>query len=373
MRIAYVCADPGIPVFGTKGASVHVQEVIREFDARGHEVHLYTVRSGHDLPADLAGLPVTEVPVDASEPAGREHAQQEACRQLTAAVLRDGADLIYERYSLFSTVLAEAWARARMPGILEVNAPLIDEQRTHRVLVDEDTASRVLLAQVRAATATICVSEPVRDWVTARTRAARVHTIPNGVNVRRIQPRPADPGAPVVVFVGTLKPWHGVGDLLLAAAQAGRDWRLRIVGDGPLRAELENQAAELRLPVDFRGAVAPETIPEQLAGAAIGVAPYPELADHYFSPLKVYEYLAAGLPVVASEVGQIPEILDGAGRLVPASNPSALAAAIDELAGEPQTRAALGRRGRQLAEERYSWARVVDAILDHAGLAVAHD
>ena len=54
MRVAYVCIDPGVPVFGTKGASVHIQEVVRELRARGHEVVVYATRRGSQVPADLA-------------------------------------------------------------------------------------------------------------------------------------------------------------------------------------------------------------------------------------------------------------------------------------------------------------------------------
>ena len=176
----------------------------------------------------------------------------------------------------------------------------------------------------------------------------------------------------MVTFVGTLKPWHGVTDLLAAAALAEQPWKLRIIGDGPERAALEEQAAGLGIKVDFRGAVAPAEMPGQLAGSAIGVAPYPDLGgeqQQYFSPLKVYEYLAAGLPVVASEVGQLPQILGELGTLVPPSDPAALAAAIDTLAADPALRGKLGWQGRVQAEEKHSWAGAVDHILDLAGRA----
>lgn len=386
MRIAYICCDPGIPVFGTKGASVHIQEVVRELRSIGHEVALYAVRSGKHIPDDLTDLELHLEAVADVEPAEREQTQARAAERIVSRVIADGADLVYERYSLFSTALADITAATGVPGILEINAPLIDEQRRHRSLVDASGAAQVLRRQVAAARATVCVSDPVADWVCRRTAdlsdtgagdiAGRIHTVPNGVSVRRIQPQPEDPDRLVVTFVGTLKPWHGVADLITAAALARQSWSLRIIGDGPEMDSLRAQAGRLGVEADFRGAVAPQDIPIHLAGSAIGVAPYPDLGggeQQYFSPLKVLEYLAAGLAVVASDVGQIPQLLeDGSGRhgvLVAPSDPTALAAALDDLAACPDRRARMGRSGRLLAEERHSWRRTVDRILELAGLA----
>ena len=386
MRIAYICCDPGIPVFGTKGASVHIQEVVRELRSIGHEVALYAVRSGKHIPDDLTDLELHLEAVADVEPAEREQTQARAAERIVSRVIADGADLVYERYSLFSTALADITAATGVPGILEINAPLIDEQRRHRSLVDASGAAQVLRRQVAAARATVCVSDPVADWVRRRTAdlsdtgagdiAGRIHTVPNGVSVRRIQPQPEDPDRLVVTFVGTLKPWHGVADLITAAALARQSWSLRIIGDGPEMDSLRAQAGRLGVEADFRGAVASQDIPIHLAGSAIGVAPYPDLGggeQQYFSPMKVLEYLAAGLAVVASDVGQIPQLLeDGSGRhgvLVAPSDPTALAAALDDLAACPDRRARMGRSGRLLAEERHSWRRTVDRILELAGLA----
>lgn len=367
MHIAYVCLDPGIPVFGTKGASVHIQEVVREYRRRGHDVTVYATRRGSDVPDNLAELRIVDVPITTRDEEERERAQQAASASVSDMVRAGGYDLVYERYSLFSTVIAECG----VPGILEVNAPLIDEQRTHRVLVDEQAADAALQEQVQAALATICVSDPVRDWVIARTEGTRVFTVPNGVNVHRITPQPESPGAPVVTFVGTLKPWHGVDVLLRARAQAHKDWKLRIIGDGPMRAELDDLARSLGIDVDFRGAVAPDAIPQHMAGTAIGVAPYPAMdtdSDQYFSPLKVYEYMAAGLPVVASRVGQLPEIMGESAYLVPPSDPEALAEALDVLVANPVERARVGSDNRRQAEREHSWTGTVDHILAHAGV-----
>ena len=383
MRIAYICCDPGIPVFGTKGASVHIQEVVRELRAACHEVVLYALRSGEHVPADLTDLELHLETVSDVAPAEREQAQVRAAQRIASRVVADGADLVYERYSLFSTALADITAAIGVPGVLEVNAPLIDEQRRHRSLVDASGAEQALRRQVGAARATVCVSDPVADWVRRHTAdvpdadavADRIHTVPNGVSVRRIQPQPADPERVVVTFVGTLKPWHGVADLITAASLARQQWTLRIIGDGPEMETLRAQAERLGVEADFRGAVSPEEIPAHMAGSAIGVAPYPDLGgreQQYFSPMKVLEYLAAGLAVVASDVGQIPQLLEEGsqlhGVLVTPSDPTALAAALDDLAASPQRRARMGRNGRLLAEERHSWRRVVTRILELAGV-----
>ena len=372
LRVAYLSVDPGVPVFGTKGASVHVQEVVRELRGRGHEVSVYTTRAGSRVPADLEDLRVVEVPLGPHPgTAAREAAQARAARELAARAEADRPDLVYERYSLFSRALSQVTATTGAASVLEVNSPLVDEQRTHRGLCDAEGALEALRAQVGAAGLTLCVSGPVEAWVRGHFPTGRVRTLPNGVNTVRITPRPEDPDQVVVTFVGTLKPWHGVEDLLRAATLAREPWSLRVVGDGPQGPALRSQAREDGLEVDFRGAVAPEQVPDHLAGSAVAVAPYPEPTTgqgHYFSPLKVYEYMAAGLPVVASAVGQLPGALEGCGLLVPPSDPQALADALDALASDPRRRRELGRRARQEAVEHHSWSRVVTRALELAGV-----
>lgn len=400
MRLAYISADPGIPVFGSKGASVHVQEIIRCWRALGWEVTVYATRVGDQVPQDLADLEVVHVPVPKAPAAqaedrmervaAREQAQQKAAQEIAAQVVAAGADAVYERYSLFSTALAEVCQTLSIPGFLEVNAPLIDEQQTHRDLIDHHGAHAALKHQVSHATRIACVSEPVADWVRSTAGAGltpqqmqdRVVVTPNGVNVERIRPSKDSQGcleagrSPVVVFVGTLKPWHGVEHLVEARALATTSWRLRLVGDGPQGQALAEQATRLGIEVEFTGAVAPEHIPGHLEDCAVAVAPYPrteQSTDQYFSPLKIYEYCAAALPVVASRVGQVPQIIDDGvtGLLVEPSDPVDLARALDDLVGDPRRRRALGRAAREMAERERSWDRVLEAILDGTGVGTA--
>lgn len=373
LTIAYALLDPGIGVFGTKGASVHVQEVVRALRADGHHVTVFCTRTDEHVPADLADLEVRRHRLPKGKGAERERAVAEASAAIAAEIAAGGFDLVYERYSLFSDTAARL--SGKIPSILEVNAPLIAEQREHRSLADEPGALAATRAQLREATLISCVSEAVADWALSEgADPARVVVTPNGVNTTRITPRPegaagtapdeqqgqepAQSGPVTVGFVGTLKPWHGTDVLLRALARTRGDLRLDVCGTGPQQHALEQLAAELGIAarVRFRGAVAPEQVPSVLHGMDIATAPYPP-GEHYFSPLKVYEYLAAGLPVVASAIGTIPDVLEHGelGVLVEPGDVDALAEALDELAAAPGHRAHLSRASRQAAVTEHDW------------------
>jgi glycosyltransferase involved in cell wall biosynthesis len=177
-----------------------------------------------------------------------------------------------------------------------------------------------------------------------------------------------------VGFVGTLKPWHGLGTLAEAFARLRHRHmhaRLLVVGDGPGRQNLEAdlEARGLRGDASLVGAVAPEEVPGLLASMDVAVAPYPELADFYFSPLKVYEYMAAGLPVVASRVGQLAELIRPGdnGLLCPPGDAAALAEALVQLWQRPALRRRLGEAARADVLQNHTWDAVARRVLDLAG------
>jgi len=301
---------------------------------------------------------------------------------LKARLERHGpVDLVYERYSLWSFAGMEYAQRMGIPGLLEVNAPLIEEQAQYRVLVDRAGAERVAERVFGAATALLAVSDEVAEYL-ERYPAARgkVHVVPNGVNPERfsaLPPRKVQ-GGPLetftVGFVGTLKAWHGVAILVEAFALLHRRHpyaRLLIVGDGPERERLGADVAARGLAeaVHFTGAVASDEVPARLASIDAAVASYPRLEHFYFSPLKVYEYMAAGLPVVASAIGQLEKLITPGvnGLLVPPGDAAALAEALERLCGDHELRARLGLAARAKVLAEHTWDAVAERILRIAG------
>ncbi|MGE0440060.1 MAG: glycosyltransferase family 4 protein [Gemmatimonadales bacterium] len=370
MRIAYVSTDRGVPVFGTKGCSVHVQEMIRAFRRLGHSVTLFTSRVGGTAPADLADVPLVDLPDFA---AARPASPADANERTAAAIRREGGfDLVYERYALWSHAGMTAAQAAGRPGLLEVNAPLIDEARRYRPETELAGAEAIAEVAFGTATAVVAVSDDVARYVRGVAGPGhRVSAIPNGVDPHRFRHlRLARARAGFTIgFVGTMKPWHGLAVLVDAferVAAALPDARLLLVGDGPDREPIAARLADRGLDhrVEWTGAVDPVEIPRLLARMDVAVAPYPEV-ECYFSPLKVFEYLAAGLPVVASRVGQLSTLLlhERHALLVEPGSAPALAAAIERLAEDRLLRHRIAGGGRVLVESEYTWERIAGRIL----------
>jgi len=370
-----------VPVFGQKGCSIHVQEVLRALLTQGAQIELFSTRCEGEAPEDLKAVSVHPLPrPNQADAAARERAAVVGNGALRSALGAAGPfDFVYERYSLWSFAAMEFARDAGVPGMLEVNAPLIEEQEKYRVLVDRRAAETVAERTFGAASFLLAVSAEVAAYLERFSCAhSKVRVVPNGVRAERfhegIKPAlPAPAGVFTVGFVGSLKPWHGVSVLLDAFAEVHACHgaaRLLIVGNGPERDKLAACSTALGLidEIIFTGAIAPSEVAAFLASMDVAVAPYPNLPKFYFSPLKVYEYMAAGLPVVASGIGQLEELIEPGvnGLLVPPGNAKTLAAALATLQADSELRLRLGRAGRAKVLRKHTWDSVARQILELA-------
>jgi len=353
MRILVVATEIRLP--DRHGGSTHVGELVHHL--REHGPTLLLARQGS------SGEGIAAV--------GRPMPRLAALRQTNALANVPAAlaaarefrpDVIYERCTSYGlgAVISRALRIPLLTMILDQRYSWLSLWRARRLV-----ATRLDL-----------VPRPVRH------KAVKVSW---GANAERFDA--SLPGAPtrerhglgdgfVVGYSGSFKPWHGVDVLIEAAAELGdRPVRFLMVGDGPLRVELQARCAALGLAdrFVFTGSVPYDQVPRELAAADLCVAPFvPERhgpsrrRGFVLDPLKVFEYLAQAKPTVTIRAPNIEALFeDGVHlRLVDPGDPKALAAAIAEAMDDPERAQATARVGHQRVIERHTWRAHARQLVD---------
>jgi starch synthase len=380
LKILYCAIDQTVP--GTKGGSVHVRAVAEGLAALGHDVHVLATPGGPFPRGDVKWIAMPP-------PLGRKELRWARTRSVQRIAARLQPDVVIERYYNFGGEGIAAARRIGATGVLEVNAPVIDYPGSTKQLIDR----ALLVEPMRRWRERICVHAdlivtPSASILPAPTPGSKIVELEWGADTERFRPglegtppfeRPAET---VAVFAGAFRSWHGAVHLANALRQlherGRRDIGAVFIGDGPELRRVRDAAHGLG-GVTFTGALPHEQMPACLASCDIGVAPF-DLSRHgplalgfYWSPLKIFEYMAAALPVVAPIAGRIPAIVgDGReGLLYSPSDPHGLAAALVTLT-DMQLRRKLGAAGRERAVREYSWAAHCKALETAIGRA-AHD
>ncbi|RPI53958.1 MAG: glycosyltransferase WbuB, partial [Acidobacteria bacterium] len=289
-----------------------------------------------------------------------------------------------ERHCLFTTAGRELARYFNIPLLLEVNAPLVLEQKKMRGLSLPLVARTTERLVLESADHVLVVSQMLRQYMTdLGVSPDRVSVIPNAadpdlfgpvVEHSRIRQTLGWEDRFVFGFVGSMKPWHGV-DILLDAMRllggASSPFRLLLVGAGPELENLRARAGEMGLGevVHTTGAIPHQQVPDYLRAMDLAVAPYASDADEYFSPVKLFEYMAMAMPVVAARLGQVSEVIEPerTGWLYKPGDAFELAGLIGRLAPEREHRRAVGVAARERVMQEYTWrhnARRVVAIAE---------
>jgi alpha-maltose-1-phosphate synthase len=293
-------ADPGIPLDGPSGASAHLRGIGRALGRAGHGVTVAVpCRSDHrgavEDPLDARVIAVAPMGLRRLPGSWRERGEWLDGRRLARAA--GVHELVWERFSGFGDARGTAPLR-----IVEVNAPVARERAAARRLYDPRFAASRERAILKSADRVIAVSRWLVDWLVAEVGvpADRVRHVPNGVEAR-VGDRDATRrrlglDGPVLGFVGSMKPWHGV-ERLPAILDALPGFTALVAGDGPIAVPRHPRLRAL-------GRVPPRGLADVVAAMDVGLAPYAADAPPWFCPLKVLEYRAQGVPVVAADVGE---------------------------------------------------------------------
>ena len=366
MIILYAALDQRVP--GTTGGSVHVTGVAEGLAALGHDVHVLTTPGAGGFAAGPVHWHAMRPPL------GRRHLRSMRAGAIRAVAEHVGAGVIIERYHNFGGEGIRAALATGALAVLEVNAPVIDYPGSPKAWLDR----ALLVEPMRRWREWQCghadlIVTPTSDILPAFVPGDRVVEVEWGADTDRFHPGAEgplpftrQPGTVVVVFAGAFRAWHGAVNVVRAVRtlrERGRqDLHAVLIGDGPelkrVRAEAEHVPG-----ITITGAVAHERMPACLADADIGVAPF-DLEAHpplqlafYWSPLKVFEYMASGLPVVAPAIPRLAGIVRSGDEalLYNPREPGALAAALERLLEDEGLRKRLGTAGRERVTAMYSW------------------
>ena len=358
------------------GQGVHVEALVAALRELGHEV--LVVGPGFYEQAEFGSESSFVAALRARLPRALAELAELAYNapawlRMRLACRRFRPDLIYERYNLYYLAGTLVARRKGIPLFLEVNSPLVEERSRHGGLGLPRLARWAARFVWRSADRVLAVTGVLKATIAAAgVPQERIEVVPNGIDPARFADLPQRPVAAdkvVLGFVGFVREWHGLDTVIAAMAEdPATSLDLVVVGDGPAVPALRQEAAELGVAdrVHIVGLVAHDAIPELVAGFDIALQPR---VVAYASPLKLFEYMAAGKAIVAPDQPNIREVLvDGVTALLfdPAA-PDSMWTAIRRLAADPPLRRHLGAAASaEVTRRAYTWRANAERVMARA-------
>ncbi len=366
------------------GQAVHIRSLIAAFVEQGHSVYeealvrrMQAPAGGpvmappkpvrvEEQPARIAGgwSALGSIPRFMRELAEYSYAVP-ARHRLVQAGRGFGAELLYERYAFGNTAGVSAARQLGIPLILEVNSPMVLELTKTRGITFKGLARRTENWVFQQADLVCVVTQVLGDMlVDLGVDPSRLIVTPNGVNLKafskpdreraREQLGLAGVQGPVLGFVGYSRPWHRL-DLVVDGlsrpelAQA----HLVLIGEGPAHPELAQRAIHAGVSdrVHFAGSRPHIEIPSLLPAFDLGLVP---AINPYASPLKLHEYMAAGIPSVVPDQPNLREVLNDGVEAVffRAEDGGALVEAVIRLVRDPAGMVLMGERAKETLLQR---------------------
>lgn len=344
-RVAYLCLQA---TREGQASYAHVHEIIRGLRRRGWVVDLYEPSYSASTARVSAFKKLVEILT----------VQARLWRH------RRRYDAIYVRNHPGTVLTVLAARLASVPLIQELNGPYDD------LFVAVPWARRlrwVILPLLRAGLKLgkyfVVGTDRLGDWLQQEVGPRKTYLIPNGANTDLFNPRAAKPGVArprYAVFVGALAPWQGIDTILESLNQPKwpTDLHLVIAGDGVERQRV-SAASLLDKRIEYLGRVPYREVPQLIAGALVALSPknYDAGEKAGLSPLKLYEALACGVPVIVTDLPGQSELVrqHDCGRIIPQRDPASLARAVAWFWEHQEEARKMGERASAAIQNQHSW------------------
>jgi glycosyltransferase involved in cell wall biosynthesis len=383
-RLTYLSGSPRVSTdleAETGGARAHVLGILHGFQSLNWKVQTYI--AGDKLPRFVTGQGSEALVTNALYRAFLADLLRMAANTFSSWAVRpmiQDTDLVYERYGAFQAI-GRTFQRSGIPWILETQGvDFHNNYKEKRSTALKGKLRRSEIQAYRSCDAIVCSTGDVKQEIVELmgVQPDGIMILPNAVDSEVYDPARFNPERTFVEFtigfVGRLYPWQGL-ELLLQALKAIKDEgkvtiRAAIIGDGIDQEPLQNHAARLGLERDvkFVGHVSGRRAAELLLGCDVSYVGHQRLADGRlpFSPIKLYESLSLGVPVIAPREPQFSQVIrEGeTGLLFSPNDIRSLTECLLAALSMKQQLADAGRRGRMDAIRYHSWTQRVETLLD---------
>jgi glycosyltransferase involved in cell wall biosynthesis len=383
LRIAYLAI---IDITAEGAETRHVFEICENWHRLGHDVSLFVPNSKGE-PSQKLGIQIVKVATFGLKQSFHLTLVFNimSILYLLREFSRKGIDIAYSRQSMLEFIPLSFMKWLGVRYIAEVNGIDSEQKRLFGLAKWKIRLSECLYGvSYRLADAVVTVTEEIRDYLYERYPATKgkTYVVSNGANIaisRPVKKEDAcralgfDPDRIYFVFVGSLKKWHGLENaisVIEGLIKEENNLRLLIIGDGPQKPHLQEivRKSGLEGNVIFFGKVRFSQVALYIGTSTACLALFDrERNDRTgLSPLKIFEYMACGKPVVTTDVGNLRRIIDrhNCGLVVQPGDIDAMSEALMKLVRDPDLAKALGENGRKAAVAYYSWSAISKEVLD---------